>query len=62
MQSKGIRQWPIKLITSPIMTNKIIPTENKWLKRLKTQLDKPTNQNLVKVPNIVKPTNKKTLL
>ena len=28
---------------------------NKWLKRLDTQLNKPTNQNLIKV---YKPTNK----
>ena len=26
------------------------------------QLDKPTNQNPIKVPKVVKPTNKKTLL
>ena len=32
---------------------------NNWLKRLETQLNKPTNQNLIKVD---KPTNKKILL
>ena len=32
------------------------------LKRLHTQLNEPTNQNLVKGPKVVKPTNKKTLL
>ena len=35
---------------------------NYWLKRLDTQLNKPTNQNLIRVPKVVKPTNKKTLL
>ena len=34
---------------------------NLWLIRLDTQLKKPTNQNLLKVPKVVKPTNKKTL-
>ena len=33
-----------------------------WLKRLDNQINKPTNQNLIKVPKSVKPTNKKTLL
>ena len=35
---------------------------NQSLKRLDTQFKKPTNQNLIKVPEVVKPTNKKTLL
>ena len=35
---------------------------NYWLKRLDTQLNKPTNQNPLKVPKVVKSTNKKTLL
>ena len=30
-------------------------------KRLNTQLNNLTNQNLLKVPKVVKPTNKKTL-
>ena len=34
---------------------------NYWLKRMDTQFDKTTNQNLLKVPKVVKPTNKKTL-
>ena len=34
---------------------------NLWLKRLDTQLIKPTNQNLLKVPKVFKPTNKKML-
>ena len=33
-----------------------------WLKRLDTQLNEQTNQNLMKVPKVVKPTNKKTPL
>ena len=32
---------------------------NQWLKRLET--NEPTNQNSIKVPKVVKPTNKKTL-
>ena len=33
-----------------------------WLKRLNTGLNKPINQNSVKVSKVVKPKNKKTLL
>ena len=35
---------------------------NQRLKRLVTQLNELTNLKLVKVPKVVKPTNKKTLL
>ncbi len=35
---------------------------NKWLKRLDIQLNETTNQNLLKVPKVAMPTNKKTLL
>ena len=35
---------------------------NQGLKRLVTQLNESTNLNLVKVPKVVKPTKKKTLL
>ena len=47
-----------------IKINQISPPVdyNKWLKRLDTQLNEPTYQNFIKVPNVVKPTNKKTLL
>ena len=31
----------------------------KWLKSLDTQLYEPTNQNLMKVTKVVRPTNKK---
>ena len=34
--------------------------KNQWLKRLNTQLNKPTNQNLIKVPKVAMPMNKKT--
>ena len=33
-----------------------------FFKRLDTQLNEPTNPNSLKVPKIVRPTNKKTLL
>ena len=33
-----------------------------WLKRLDTQSNKPTNTNSKKVPKVVEPTNKKTLI
>ena len=36
-------------------------TQNR-LKRLNTQQKEPTNQTLIKVPEVVKPTNKQTLL
>ena len=29
-----------------------------WLKRLDTQLNEPTNQNLIEVPKVAKPTKK----
>ena len=35
---------------------------NYWLKRLDTQLNELTNQNLIKVPKVIKLTNKKALL
>ena len=35
---------------------------NQWLKSLDTQLNELTNQNLIKVPNVVRLMNKKTLL
>ena len=31
---------------------------NKWLKRLSTQLNEPTNQNSIKVTKVVQPSNK----
>ena len=47
-----------------MIIHKIIPSVdyNKWLKRLDTQNNEPTNQISRKVPEVVKPTNKKTLL
>ena len=45
-----------------MLINKITPSITElWLKRLDTQLNKPTNQNLLKVPKVVRSTNKKTL-
>ena len=35
---------------------------NYWLKRLDAQLNESTSPNSFKVPKVVKPTNKKTLL
>ena len=35
---------------------------NQWLKRLDSKLNEQTNQNLMKVPKVVEPMNKKTLL
>ena len=35
---------------------------NYWLKPLDTQLNESTNYNSIKVPKVVKPTIKKTLL
>ena len=34
---------------------------NKWLKRLDTELNESTNQYSIKIPKVVKATNKKTL-
>ena len=31
---------------------------NEWLTRVDTQLNKPTNQNLIIVSKVIKPTNK----
>ena len=35
--------------------------KNKMIKHLNTQLNKPTNQNSIKFPKVVEPTNKKML-
>ena len=44
-----------------MITHKIVPfvDKNKMIKRLNTQLNKPTNQNSIKSTKVVKPTNKK---
>ena len=46
-----------------MVIHKITPSVdyNSWLKRLDTELNKPTNRNSIKVYNAVKPTNKKML-
>ena len=61
---KGIRQWLINLCTSLMLIHKITPSVdyNLWLKRLDPQLTEPTNQNSKKIPKVVEPSNKKTLL
>ena len=62
--SEGIRQQPINQYTSPMIIYKITPSVDYkwWSKRLDTQHKKQTNQNLIKVPKVVAPKNKKTLL
>ena len=62
--SKGIRQWPINLCTFAMIIQKLTPfvDYNQWLKRLDIQLNEPINRNLIKVPKVIKPTNKKTIL
>ena len=49
--------------TYPMIINKNNPSVDYslWLKRLATQLIKLTIYNSIKVSNVVKPTNKKTL-
>ena len=46
---------------SPNMLLKITPyvDDNQWLKPQDTELIKPTNQNYIKVPKVVKLTNAK---
>ena len=51
--SKRIRQLPINWCISPMMIHKIEVVE---------MFGHSTNQNSSKVPKVVKPTNKKTLL
>ena len=47
-----------------MMIHKIAPAVeyNYYLNRLDTQINEPTNQNLILVPKVVKSKNKKTLL
>ena len=53
-----------KLMYIPMMFHKIAPSVDycKWLKRLGTQLNEPTNQSSLKMPKFVKPTNKKKVI
>ena len=46
----------------PMIINKTTPSVDysQCLKSLDTQLNDPTKQNLIEVPKVVKPTNKKT--
>ena len=61
-QGKGqcLKNWS----TFSIMLHKIKTSVdcNYWVKQLNTQLNEPTNQNSIKVPKVVRLTNKKTLL
>ena len=61
-ESKGIRQWSTNLFSSPIQTITTFNYYNYWLKSLETQLNEPNIQNSLKVPKVVKQTNKETLL
>ena len=45
-----------KTIADKLMIHKITPSIDKWLKRLYTQLIESTNQSLIKVLKVVKPT------
>ncbi len=54
--SKGIRQWPIKYTKLPHLYI-TISGWNVW-----TQPNEPTNQKSIKIPKVVGPANKKTLL
>ena len=61
---QGLGGWdlrPINCCTSPMILHKITPSVeyHLWLKRLDTQLNKPTNQNTLKGPKIDKQTIKK---
>ena len=58
------KSWPINCYTSPVMILKITPSLdfNQWLKCLDTHLNEPSNKNSMKVPEVIKPTNKKTIL
>ena len=50
-----------KLMYLPNDDTPLLYYYNLWLKRLITQQNEPTNQNSIKVPKVVKPTNKKML-
>ena len=53
-----------KFLYLPNDETKIAPSvdSNYWLERLDTQLNETTNQNSIKVPKVVEPTNMKMLL
>ena len=62
--SKVIRQWPTKIMYISNVNTQIYPLCRVHLvvDTKDTQLNKPTNQDSLKVPKVVKATNKKTLL
>ena len=47
-----------------MMIHKCIPSidYNKWLKRLDTQFNEPTNKNSIKVPKVVNPKNDENVI
>ena len=49
-------------ITNDDTLNYPLSTLQLMVAQLDTQLNKPTNQNSLKVPKVIKPTNKKKLL
>ena len=53
-----------KLMHIPNDDNKTTPSVdyNYWLKRLDTQLNETTNQNLIKVLKVVMPTNEEKVI
>ena len=56
-----IRKWPINCCTFSLNIHKIIPSVdyNQWLKHLDTQIDEPTNQNSIKIPQSFRANDKK---
>ena len=50
-----------KLMYIPNVKTQISIDYNQWLKGLETQLNKPINQNSLRVPKVIKATNRKTL-
>ena len=54
----------VELMYSPYVDtlNYPLSTLQLMVAQLDTQLNKPTNQNSLKVPKVIKPTNKKMLL
>ena len=61
--SKGIRQCPINYCTSPMITQNCRLSRIQLVVETFEQSTKlTTNRNSIKVPKVVRPTNKETLL
>ncbi len=54
----GIDKWPLNSCSYPMMIHKITSRLQLWVNCGDTQLNKPTNQNSIKVPKVVKPANR----